>query len=223
MTPTFSDRCYMSLKIKVVFSNFLIFISAFCCFHIETRSVHAGIPTSPQITIEESLRNDTDFIFQGHFKRIVWIDKSLYYKLWKRGEPIPMEELVLHEENDDGRSGASFVEVVGVKLLSVHPNNKNAKSYQCDHEKIYILRSLDDEPVGRYLRKLIGKDVILRLSPETSYAVGSANFPQPFFRTAGRQFNWFDGMPLPIEEKPTIESIYKKLGYISSANITCSK
>ena len=189
-------------------------------------TARATLPIPPPIPLEEYIKEYGELIFTGYFNRVVAITRELSGKLFKSEECINQDELQVHNLSEISDPGEIFFEITNVDLRLINKKNISLGYVKkCKFKKIYCygfdLYRTDE--MSAYYRSLMGKDVVLLLSPEGHYGRNAVKFPEPFFRRTSAGGNWRDGASMHISKLGQVIDMAKKAGYIEPPRGICGK
>lgn len=189
-------------------------------------TARATLPIPPPIPLEEYIKKYGELIFTGYFNRVVTTTRDLGEKLFNPTANINSDELRIFDLSEIKDRGSIFFEITNVDLRLI--NKKNIPlGYikKCKFKKIYCygfdLYRTDE--MSAYYRSLMGKDVVLLLSPEGHYGRNAVKFPAPFFVETSAGGNWRDGASMHISKLEQVIDMAKKAGYIEPPRGICGK
>lgn len=189
-------------------------------------TARATLPIPPPMPLEEYIEKYGELIFVGHFSRVVTTTRDLGDKLFNPTANINSNELQIFDLSEVKDRGSIFFEITNIDLRLI--NEKNVPlGYikKCKFKKIYCYGfdlCCTDE-MSAYYRGLMGKDVVLFLSPEGHYGRNAVKFPDPFFVRTTAGGNWRNGASMHISELEQVIDIAKKAGYIEPPRGICGK
>ncbi len=188
-------------------------------------AARATLPIPPPMPLDEYIEKYGELIFMGHFNRVVTTTRELGEKLFNPTANINTDELQIFDLSEVKDRGSVFFEITNVELKLIDKKVSLGYIKKCKYNKIYCYGfDLDrTDEMSTYYRDLVGKDVVLFLSPEGRYGRNAVNFPDPYFVEAVAGGNWRNGAPMHIGELEKVIDMAKKAGYIEPPRGICGK